>query len=65
NDVKIRYVTGWGDAGTDVPEDIRTAMLLLIGHWIRFQAEAESGVGPTRVPMQFYDLLNNYRIIRF
>ncbi|MCP4100757.1 MAG: hypothetical protein GY750_04930, partial [Lentisphaerae bacterium] len=47
NDVKIRYVTGWGDAGTDVPEDIRTAMLLLIGHWIRFQAEAESGVGPT------------------
>lgn len=61
NAVKVRYVTGWGDAGTDVPEDIRTAMLLVIGHWIRFQAVAESGIGPTRLPRQFYDLLHRQR----
>jgi uncharacterized phiE125 gp8 family phage protein len=62
NAVRVRYVAGWGDAGSDVPDDILQAMLLLIGHWLRFQKEAESGIGPTRVPRQFYDLLWPYAI---
>lgn len=62
NAVKVRYVAGYGDAGSDVPDDILQAMLLLIGHWLRFQQEAESGIGPTRVPRQFYDLLQPYAI---
>lgn len=65
NAVKVRYVAGFGDAGSDVPEDILTAMLLAIGHWIRFQAVAESGIGPTRMPRQFYDLLDRHRIYKF
>jgi len=65
NAVKVRYVAGWGDAGTDVPEDIKTAMLLVIGHWIRFQAVAESGIGPTLLPRQFYQLLQRHRTIKF
>jgi len=62
NNVKVRYVTGWGDAA-DVPEDVKTAMLLAIGHWIRFQAVAESGI-PTRMPRQFYDLLQRHRVVK-
>lgn len=31
--IKITYVAGYGDAGTDVPQSIRQAILLLVGHW--------------------------------
>ena len=65
NAVKVRYVAGYGNAGSDVDEDIIEAMLKLIGHWVRFQAQAESGIGPTRIPMQFHELLDDYRIIKF
>ena len=64
NAVKVRYVTGWGDAGADVPDDIITAMLLAIGHWLNFQSQIQSGI-PTRMPRQFYDLLENYKITTF
>lgn len=63
NAVKIKYVAGWGDTGADVPEKIKNAMLLAVGHWVRFQAVAESGIGPTRLPRQFYDLLRSYRVL--
>lgn len=64
NAIKVRYVVGFGDAGTDVPEDIKTALLLAIGHWVRFQAVAESGI-PTRMPRQFYDLLDRHKDFSF
>lgn len=31
--IKITYVAGFGDAGSDVPQGIRQAILLLVGHW--------------------------------
>lgn len=31
--IKITYVAGYGDAGSDVPQSIRQAILLLVGHW--------------------------------
>lgn len=31
--IKITYVAGFGDAGSDVPQGIRQALLLLVGHW--------------------------------
>ena len=65
NAVKVRYVAGWGDAGTDAPADVINAMLIALGHWIRFQAQVESGFGPTRMPKQFYDLLDRHRIVTF
>lgn len=64
NAVKIQYVAGFGAAAA-VPEDIKQALYLAVGHWTRFQAEAESGVGPSRMPRQFYDLLDRHRIISF
>jgi len=61
NAVKIRYVSGWGDDPADVPGKIKQAIIILVGHWLRFQKEAESGIGPSRIPKQFYDLLSGYR----
>lgn len=31
--IKITYVAGFGDAATDVPQSIRQAILLTVGHW--------------------------------
>ena len=62
--VRVRYQAGYGPDGSDVPEPIRQALMLAVGHWVRFQAQAESGVGPTRMPMQFYDLLGPYKLWR-
>lgn len=31
--IKITYVAGYGDAASDVPQSIRQAILLLVGHW--------------------------------
>lgn len=31
--IKITYVAGFGDAATDVPQSIRQAILLMVGHW--------------------------------
>jgi len=64
NAVIIRYDVGWGLAA-DLPIKIQQALMLLVGHWLRFQKEAESGLGPSRIPRQFYDLLNSYRIQSF
>jgi len=36
--VRIRYVAGWADAAS-VPQPIKTAMLLLIGHWYENREE--------------------------
>jgi len=31
--IKITYAAGYGDAAADVPQSIRQAILLLVGHW--------------------------------
>jgi uncharacterized phiE125 gp8 family phage protein len=33
NGVNVRFVCGFGDAGTDVPQTMKQAMLLMIGEW--------------------------------
>lgn len=65
NAIKIRYVAGYGDNDTDVPEPIRRALKISVGHWVRYQALAESGVSITRIPFAAENLLNQYRIYSF
>lgn len=54
--VRIQYVAGYGDAGTDVPAPIRQAMLLLIGHWYEHREEVVPGA-MTRLPVAAEALL--------
>jgi uncharacterized phiE125 gp8 family phage protein len=60
NPIRVRYTAGYGDMGSDVPEPIRTALLLRIGdrYW---QREALSGM--TRYPLRADDrLLAPYKV---
>ena len=38
NGIEIDFVAGFGEAGTDVPDLIKRAMISLAAHWIEFRA---------------------------
>jgi uncharacterized phiE125 gp8 family phage protein len=53
--ITIEFIAGYGDAGSDVPEPIRTAIALAVGHIHHIASrnpavtmEAEEGIGQTR-----------------
>jgi len=65
NGVTVRFVAGYGGAASDVPEAIRRAMLLMIGHWYE-NREDTLGVGNIqRIPQGSEYLLWPYRVLRF
>lgn len=61
--VTVTYVTGYGDAASDVPQAIRTAVLLLVGHWYETR-RAVTDKGYSDLPMGVKALLANYRVAR-
>jgi uncharacterized phiE125 gp8 family phage protein len=59
NAVRVRYVAGYGDAAA-VPEPIKAAMKLLIGHWYENREEVNVGQVTSTVPMAAEALLSPY-----
>jgi len=57
NAVKIRYVAGYGDAATDVPESVKDAIMLYCTHMSENRASEEDAI-----PKQFFDLLRPDRV---
>ena len=56
NGIEIDFIAGFGDAGPDVPDGLRRAILLLVAHWYEFRA----AVGPQDQPVGYppgYDRL--------
>jgi uncharacterized phiE125 gp8 family phage protein len=65
NGVTVRFVAGYGDDGDDVPQEIRQAMLLMVGHWYE-NREDSVGVGNVqRIPMGAEWLLWPERVLGF
>ncbi|WP_310619681.1 head-tail connector protein [Flexibacterium corallicola] len=62
--VSIQFVAGYGGA-EDVPADIKTAMLMMIGHWFEHSESVAVGVGASEVPLSSQFLLNKYRFRKF
>lgn len=58
----INYTAGFGPALTDVPEDIRIAILMLAAHWVRTR-EAVSDETLKEVPMGYRHLLSRERTV--
>lgn len=59
--IKITYTAGYGDAGADVPDGIRHAILMLVAHWYENRvAVAPASMMP--VPFAVAALLNNERV---
>jgi uncharacterized phiE125 gp8 family phage protein len=63
NAVRIRFVAGYGAAASDVPEPIRQAMLLLIGHWYENRELVALGHIAPEFPYMVNALLSPYELI--
>jgi len=58
--IKIEYVVGYGDATTDVPDTIRHAMMLMVGHW--YDNREQTGFDElSNIPFGYESLLNMHR----
>ncbi len=58
--IKIEYEIGYGDAITDVPQTIRHALMLLIGHW--YDNREQTGADElSNIPFGYEEMLNLYR----
>jgi len=59
--IRVEYRAGYGDAAVNVPQAMRQAMLLLIGHWYR-QRETAATVSQAEVPYAVKALCDTYRV---
>lgn len=67
-DTDAKTITLGAGVGADLrslPGPVREAMLLLVGHWMNFQAGIEGGQVVTRVPYAVLDLLAPYVLPEF
>lgn len=65
--VTVTYQAGYGggdspDTISNVPEDIRHAILLMVGTWYEFREELVAGVSVMEIPQAAKDLLHPYRV---
>jgi uncharacterized phiE125 gp8 family phage protein len=60
NAVRIEYSAGYGGDAGDVPQALRQAMLLLIGHWYENREAAQAGA-LSEAPLAVESLLAPYR----
>jgi len=65
NGVAVRFVAGYGDAAADVPQAIRQAMLLMVGHWYENREETVATGNVQRIPLGIEALLWPYRVLRW
>lgn len=58
--IKIEYEIGYGDEITSVPQTIRHALMLLIGHW--YDNREQTGVDElSNIPFGYEEMLNLHR----
>jgi uncharacterized phiE125 gp8 family phage protein len=62
--LRVAYKAGYGDAAADVPQALRQAILLLVGHWFA-QREAVASTQLHDVPFAVQALCNPYRVQHF
>lgn len=62
NAVEVDFTAGWGTSGSNVPEEIRQAILILIATWFDPGRYAiQSGSAPGKVPMSVQWMLGPHR----
>jgi uncharacterized phiE125 gp8 family phage protein len=64
--IEIEFDAGYGDDGAHVPQAIRQAMLLMIGHWYeKRELMAPPGSALGEIPFAVQALLSPYRVMEF
>lgn len=60
NGIEIDFRAGFGEAGTDVPDLLRRAILMLVAHWFEFRAGFGAEAQPVSMPGGFSRLISSY-----
>lgn len=60
--VRMRFIAGYGDEATDIPEPIRQAILMMIGHYYENRESVVIGDSAIVMPMAVDTLLSPYRM---
>jgi uncharacterized phiE125 gp8 family phage protein len=61
NGIEIDFRAGFGEAGTDVPDLLRRAILVLVAHWYEFRASYGPRDQPVSYPPQYDRMISGYR----
>lgn len=64
NGIEIDFSAGYGEAGTDVPDMLKRAMLIHIGHMFAFRGVISADQQPAGVPDGYERLIAPFRMRR-
>lgn len=64
NGIEIDFAAGFGEAGPDVPDLLKRAVLVLMAHWFEFRAAFGPGDQPVSFPVGYERMLAGYRARR-
>jgi len=62
NVMTVRFVAGYGSAAAAVPEPIRHAILLLVGHWYEQRMPVSVGATASEMPIAVSALIAPFRV---
>ena len=61
NGIEIDFLAGFGEAGTDVPDLLKRAILTLTAHWYEFRGVLGAEDQPASYPAGYERLIAGYR----
>lgn len=64
NGVEVDFRAGFGEAGADVPDTLKRAILLLVAHWFEFRGAFAEGEHPASYPAGYDRLLEPFKARR-
>lgn len=64
NGIEIDFTAGFGEAGTDVPDLLRRAILMLAAHWYEFRTSFAAVDQPVSYPPGYERMIASYRTRR-
>lgn len=64
NGIEIDFTAGFGEAGPDVPDLLRRAILLLVAHWYEFRAQVAAADQPVSYPAGYDRMIAGYKARR-
>lgn len=64
NGIEIDFSAGFGEAGTDVPDLLKRAVLTLAAHWYEFRASYSAADQPVSFPVGYDRLIAPWRARR-
>ena len=64
NGIEIDFSAGFGEAGTDVPDLLKRAILVLVAHWYEFRATYGAADQPVSYPPAYDRMIAHHRLRR-